>query len=308
MIFSVDFSSLNISCWYLLTILAQDLCISTPASISFPLHLLAKVYFIIFLYFITSLNIVIVVPIVAFTSAHTFHIGYLTFMFAYHCIPWETLWKPHADTESLHIIFSLIYLPQIPWTSYTRIHTHTPFYSPLVPTDYIVRSLQGVSIIFTNTWNHLCPQTSLSSKQSKLYRMALLYFYTYFLLAGVSRMVTSISKGASTYHPQHATLLSPLCMNPPLQDMEDTSAPKLLLNMTFGGQASPLLSMPLSQVTPLVSKTKWIVIPHVPHSLQFLLLSSFHLSSSLSILSLIFLHPPAMISCWLWLTMALQRG
>ena len=83
---------------YLLTIPEQDLCTSTPASISFPLCLLAKVYFIIFLYFITFPNISIIISIVSFTSAPTFCIRYLTPVFAYHCILWETLQKPHADT------------------------------------------------------------------------------------------------------------------------------------------------------------------------------------------------------------------
>ena len=69
-------------------------------------------------------------------------------------------------------------------------------------------------------------------------------------------MVTSISRDACTYHPQPATLLSPLYMNHPPQVMQDASISKPSLNATFDGQASPLLSMPLSPVVPLASKIK----------------------------------------------------
>ena len=95
-----------------------------------------------------------------------------------------------------------------------------------------------------------------SSKQSKLYRTALLYSSTQLSVAGLSRTVTSISEDACIYHLQPITLLSPLCMNLLLWDMQDISAPKLSSNITFGGQASFPLSMPLSQVVPLVSRTK----------------------------------------------------
>ena len=121
----------------------------TPASISFPLCLLAKVYFVIFLYFITSLNIVIVISIIPSTSTHILHIRYLTPMFAYCHILQETLQKPHVDMESLCVtlltnIFTTESLGQAILMS-----THTPFYPPLVPTNYLFRSLQGVSIIFS---------------------------------------------------------------------------------------------------------------------------------------------------------------
>ena len=128
--FSADSSSSNISCLYLLNVLAQDLHVSIPTSISFPLCSLAKVYFVIFHYFVTSLNIVVIITIIPFTSTCTFHIGYLASTFTYCCILQKTLWKPHADTESLCITSSLIYLPQNPWDElHLHPHTHTFLFS-----------------------------------------------------------------------------------------------------------------------------------------------------------------------------------
>ena len=147
----MDFSSSNISCSYLLTILAWDLCIwhtcfhflslvliSQGLHCHFPLpHYFSKHCHC---HFHCSLHICTYPP----HQISCTHIHILSY-----CILQATLWKPHADMESLHItlLTNIFITESLGWA--IPMPTHTPFYSPMVPTDYLFRSLQGVSILFT---------------------------------------------------------------------------------------------------------------------------------------------------------------
>ena len=145
--------------------LPRTFTFDTPASISSPLCSLAKVYFVIFLYFITSLNIVIVISIIPFTFTHILCIRYLTPTFTYHHITQETLWKPHADMESLCVILLTNIFTTESLGQAILMPTHTPFYSPVVPTNYLFRSLQGVSTFFNVTvhsFSNLYPTSLLT--------------------------------------------------------------------------------------------------------------------------------------------------
>ena len=78
-------------------------------------------------------------------------------------------------------------------------------------------------------------------------------------------MATCTSRVACTSLHMNDKPLSAPYMTPPLQDMQDDSAPKLSWNETFGGLDFPPSSMPSSLDVRYANKIKLTITRLAPH-------------------------------------------